>query len=101
MTHWPLARRLARAHRELREVNRVGIELMHERELPVLLHRILTAAKSLTASDGGALFLADGARVPGELTLYRYDFDSIPETEPTRDRLPIDDTSIAGHAARV
>jgi len=96
-----LARRLARAHRELREVNRIGIELMHERELPVLLHHILAAAKSLTASDGGALFLADAATSPAVLTLYRYDIDSIPESGPTRDRLPIDDTSIAGHAARV
>lgn len=101
MTQTSPARQLARANRELREVHRIGAELMHERELPVLLHRIVSTAKSLTASDGCALFLADRERRPVDLVLDRSDFDSFSSAEPAGARLSIDDTSIAGHAARI
>ena len=101
MTSPSLARRLALANRELREVHRIGIELMHERELPVLLHRIVSAAKSLTASDGCALLLADQDSTPSELVLDRYEFDFLSASVPIGARLSIDDSSIAGHAARI
>src|SRR5437868_3298418 len=93
MTQTSLAKRLARANRELREVHRIGVELMYERDLPVLLHRIVSTAKSLTASDGCALFLADQEKNPPDLLLDRFECDSIPRVNLTRAHVPIDDTS--------
>jgi len=65
-----------------------------------LLGQILGTAKALTMSDGAALFLVEADAGHQELVLFRADFDSLAQTEITRTRLPIDDTSIAGHAAR-
>ena len=86
---------------QLRALSRIGMELMLERDLPTLLGRIVTTAKSLTTSDGGGLFLVDPQASPPELVLHLYDFDSLPRSELNPLRIPIDDTSIAGHAARV
>lgn len=86
---------------QLRALNRIGMELMLERDLPTLLGRILATAKSLTNSDGGGLFLLDAEAEPPELILHLHDFDSLPRFELTRMRVPIDHKSIVGHAARI
>ena len=86
---------------QLRALNRIGMELMLERDLPTLLGRILATAKSLTTSDGGGVFLVDPEANPPELVLHLYEFDSLPRSELSRLRIPIDDTSIAGHAALI
>jgi HD-GYP domain-containing protein (c-di-GMP phosphodiesterase class II) len=86
---------------QLEALNRIGMDLMLEHDLPVLLTRILSTAKALTSSDGGALFLADHEAQPPELVLHLYEFDSIDRAEVADLRAPIDDTSIAGHAARI
>ncbi len=85
---------------QLHALNRIGMELMLERDLPVLLDRILTTAKSLTSSDGGGLFLVDPEAKSPELVLGLHKVDSLPESALTRLRIPIDDSSIAGHSAR-
>jgi HD-GYP domain-containing protein (c-di-GMP phosphodiesterase class II) len=85
---------------QLQALNRVGMELMLERDLPTLLGRILTTAKSLTNSDGGGLFLIDPEATPSELVLHLHEFDSLPRTDVAPLRVPINDKSIAGHSAR-
>jgi HD-GYP domain-containing protein (c-di-GMP phosphodiesterase class II) len=85
---------------QLQALNRIGMELMLECDLPALLGRILVTARSLTKSDGAGLFLVDVDGETPELILYQYEFDSLQRFELTRMRVPIDDTSIAGHAAR-
>ena len=70
----------------LRALNRVGMELMHERELPVLLERILTTAKSLTHSDGLALFVVDRQGATPELVLDRFRVDSLSKATSPIDR---------------
>ena len=85
---------------QLQALNRIGMELMLERDLRVLLTRILTTAKSLTNSDGGGLFLVDAETKPPELLLHLFAFDSLPRADLTRMRVPINDDSIAGHAAK-
>ena len=40
-----------RAKAQLRALNRIGMELMHEHDLPLLLGRILTTAKVLTMDE--------------------------------------------------
>ena len=84
----------------LRALNRIGMELMREHDLGMLLGQILATAKALTMSDGAALFLVEADAAAPELVLFRADFDSLAQAEITQTRLPIDDTSIAGHAAR-
>jgi len=86
---------------ELHALNRIGMELMFEHDLRALLSQILTTARSLTKSDGAGLFLLDPEAKPPELVLHEYEFDSLQQPEITRLRLPIDDRSIGGHAARI
>lgn len=86
---------------QLEALNRIGMELMLERDLPTLLGRILSTAKSLTTSDGGGIFLVDQEADPPELVLQLYEFDSLRRPQIGPMRVPINDMSIAGHAARI
>ncbi|HEV8217684.1 MAG TPA: HD domain-containing phosphohydrolase [Gemmatimonadaceae bacterium] len=94
-------RQLGRANRELRELNRIGMQLTFERDLDDLLHQILSLGKKLTASDGAAVFLANPASKPLRLDLLLFQLDSVPDAQPDTFTIVIDDTSIAGHSARV
>ena len=95
-------RKLARKRRELRELNEVGMSLMLERDQKVLLNQILQFGKRVTESDGGALLLTDGDdKDPTMLHVADVDFDTIPDFEIDPRALPIDDSSIVGHAARI
>ena len=86
---------------EFHELSRIGIGLMREHDRKALLRVIVGQAKRLTYSDGGGLLLleedADGTRW---LRPVLYAFDSIDGEfiEPGR-RIPVDETSIVGHAA--
>ena len=57
---------LAKLRIERKEMNRVGMALMSERDPEKLLGFILTQARSLTTSDAGSLYLVreneDGVR---------------------------------------
>jgi GAF domain-containing protein len=94
-------RELVTVNRELRELNRIGIALMAERDRTVLLHKILDVGKRLTQSDAGGMLLAepDERQMP-RLRAVLYEFDSLP-TLPVLvgDTLPVDDSSIIGHVA--
>ncbi|HKW46597.1 MAG TPA: HD domain-containing phosphohydrolase, partial [Gemmatimonadaceae bacterium] len=93
---------LARARRELRELNKVGMSLMLERDQQLLLKQIVELGKQVTASDGGGLLLTDvDAGGPPMLHVAHVDFDTIEEDfNADLRRLPVDDTSIIGHAAK-
>ncbi len=94
-------RRLARMRRELAELHRIGMALMLERNQDALLHRILAQGKRLTESDAGCLLLrqTDSRGVPC-LRVELYEFDSLPDLpQLTEESLPLDSTSIIGHAA--
>jgi len=93
-------RQLARANRELRELNRIGMSLMVERDLVTLLRRILQIGKRLTESDGGALFLARDTVEP-QLIPSDWQIDTLPDLTTPFAVVPVDDTSIVGHAARI
>lgn len=93
-------RQLARANRELRELNRIGMSLMVERDLVTLLRRILQIGKRLTESDGGVLFLARDTVTP-QLIPSDWEIDTLPELSAPFAVVPVGDTSIVGHAARI
>jgi HD-GYP domain-containing protein (c-di-GMP phosphodiesterase class II) len=50
---------LARAEREMEELNRIGIALSETREVGALLEMILTKAREITGADAGSLYLVD------------------------------------------
>ncbi|MDX1566184.1 MAG: HD domain-containing phosphohydrolase [Longimicrobiales bacterium] len=93
---------LDRANEALRELNRIGIALMSERDPDRLLGLILTQARKLTRSDAGSLYLVvDGEEEgePNRLHFLRAQNDSIPGLPEPDFTLPLDETSVAGYAA--
>ena len=91
---------LAQARSALRELNKIGMALMSERDPDRLLGLILTQARTLTGSDAGSLYLveedADGKEV---LHFLRSQNDTLPKLPTPNFTLPLDDRSIAGYAA--
>lgn len=94
-------RKLARGRRELRELNKVGMSLMLERDQQLLLKQILVLGKRVTESDGAGLLLTDAETSSTPmLHVAHVDFDTIEDLDIDLRRLPVDDTSIVGHAGR-
>ena len=94
-------RKLVGARRELRELNKLGMSLMLERDQQELLRQIVELGKRVTGSDGAGLLLGendDGS--PKELRVAHVEFDTIEDFDIELRPLPVDDTSIVGHAAR-
>jgi HD-GYP domain-containing protein (c-di-GMP phosphodiesterase class II) len=50
---------LARAEREMEEMNRIGIALSQTHEVGALLNMILTKAREITGADAGSLYLVE------------------------------------------
>jgi HD-GYP domain-containing protein (c-di-GMP phosphodiesterase class II) len=96
-----LRERLARHKTEARELNRIGMGLMMERDRADLLRQIVRQGKRLTESDSGALLLleTDEHDVP-RLRPVLWDFDFLPELRVPPTTYPIDDASVPGYAAR-
>jgi HD-GYP domain-containing protein (c-di-GMP phosphodiesterase class II) len=93
------AAEIRRLGRELSELNTIGARLGAERDPQALLELILTAARQITASDAGSLYLvverSDGA---SELVFALAQNDTV--ALPFRAaRLPLDSRSIAGYVA--
>ncbi|MFW6198967.1 MAG: HD domain-containing phosphohydrolase [Gemmatimonadota bacterium] len=93
---------LHRANEAVRELNRIGIALMSERDPDRLLGLILTQARKLTRSDAGSLYLVVDGEEGDEgdrLHFLRAQNDSIPGLPEPDFTLPLDETSVAGYAA--
>jgi HD-GYP domain-containing protein (c-di-GMP phosphodiesterase class II) len=88
-----------RAEEEFRELSRIGIGLMRERDRKVLLRRIVAQGKRLTHSDGGGLlFLKKDKAGRRWLRPVLYAFDSLGRiADMPRVHFPVDETSIIGH----
>ena len=89
-------------HRELAELTSVGVALSTERDLLTLLEMILTQARRITSSDAGTLYLVDRPENGAASTTLRFGLSQnfslgdLPLPEIT---VPLDHTSLAGHAA--
>jgi HD-GYP domain-containing protein (c-di-GMP phosphodiesterase class II) len=95
-----IRRRLASRKLEFRELSRIGMALMLERDHDALLRQIVDQGKRLTGSDGGGMMLAetDAAGVTF-LRVADARFDNLPDAELGQHIIAIDDSAIAGHAA--
>jgi HD-GYP domain-containing protein (c-di-GMP phosphodiesterase class II) len=91
---------LERSRKALREMSKVGMALMGERDPVTLFSLILNQARSLTGSDAGSLYLVedvdDDARM---LHFIASQVDTLPNLPSLTFRLPLDETSIAGYVA--
>ncbi len=95
-----LREELSRSRHALREMSKVGMALMGERDPKALFDLILTQARSLTSSDAGSLYLVEKGPDGGQLLHFiASQNDTLPELPSPTFRLPLDDTSLAGYAA--
>ena len=95
-----LREELDRSRQALREMSKVGAALLGERDPMTLFDLILTQARGLTGSDAGSLYLVEkddqGHRL---LHFIASQIDTLPDLPSLTFRLPLDESSIAGHAA--
>lgn len=95
-----LRQELEQARAELRELNKIGMALMSERDPQKLLGLILTQARRLSASDAGSLYLVEESPDGSErLHFLRSQNDTLPDLPSPDFTLPIDESSIAGYVA--
>src|ERR1700692_205940 len=97
---------LARAEREMEELNRIGIALSQTHEVEALLNMILTKAREITHADAGSLYLVEEASQdalsagPGDrrlrFKLTQNDSVQFPFAEF---ELPLQENSLAGYTA--
>ncbi len=91
----------AQRSRELRELAQVGAALSTERDLLKLLEMILSQARRVTNSDAGSIYLVerDEHDAPKALRFKLAQNDSLTGVPFSEFTVPIDHTSLAGHAA--
>jgi HD-GYP domain-containing protein (c-di-GMP phosphodiesterase class II) len=86
--------------REIGELTRIGVALGTERDLKTLLDLILTQARRITSSDAGSLYLVETPdQGPKRLRIRIAQTFSKPEAPFVEFTVPVDRTSLAGHAA--
>ena len=98
---------LARAQREMEELNRIGVALSATHDVNELLELILSKSREITGADAGSLYLIEETRPrdlsgtdPGErrlrFKLTQNDSRQFPFTEFT---MPLTEDSMAGYVA--
>ena len=85
---------------EVTDLTEVGIRLLTERNHAVLQGLILAQARRLTSADAGSLYLVESGPGGDRLVFKVTQNDSRPDIAFTAASIPIDDSSLAGHAAR-
>ena len=91
---------LERSRKALREMSKVGMALMGERDPVALFDLILSQARSLTSSDAGSLYLVEDDEDGSPLLHFiASQTDTLPEIPSPTFRLPLNENSIAGYAA--
>ena len=94
------SRELARTRDELRELHRIGMALMTERDPDKLLHEILKQAMRLTQSDAASLYLTEkDEQGQPRLRFKLSENESLPNLPFSEFTLPINTNSLAGYCA--
>ncbi len=92
-------RELTQARSALRELSKVGMALMSERDPAQLFRLILGQARALTVSDAGSLYLVEPDGDHRVLHFLHSQNDTLPDLPSLTFKLPLDEHSIAGYAA--
>ncbi|HEX6939481.1 MAG TPA: HD domain-containing phosphohydrolase [Longimicrobiales bacterium] len=93
-------RELGRTRNELRELTRIGMSLMTERDPDRLLNGILEQAQRLTGSDAASLYLIErGDDGTPRLRFTVATNDTLPDLPIVQHTLAVDTSSLAGYAA--
>jgi len=97
---------LARAEREMEELNRIGVALSETREIGKLLDMILTKARQITGADAGSLYLVEEKRPdvlasgPGDRYLrFKQTQNDSAQFPFTEFEMPLKEDSLAGYSA--
>ncbi|MEE9234088.1 MAG: HD domain-containing phosphohydrolase [Candidatus Acidoferrales bacterium] len=90
---------LERSHREIDELNRIGVALSAEKDVQTLLNLILRASREITASDAGALYLVEEVSETEKRLRFKLTQNDSIEVGFTEFTMPIDRRSIAGYVA--
>jgi HD-GYP domain-containing protein (c-di-GMP phosphodiesterase class II) len=97
---------LARAEREMEELNRIGIALSQTHEMGALLSLILTKAREITGADAGSLYLVEESHPdvlsagPGEIHLrFKLTQNDSVQFPFAEFELPLEGNSLAGYTA--
>jgi HD-GYP domain-containing protein (c-di-GMP phosphodiesterase class II) len=92
----------SRRTRELGELARLGASLATERDLLTLLETVLSQARRIAGCDAGSLYLIERGAPEAEPRTLRFKLAqnfSRPEIPFQEYAVPVDGTSLAGHAA--
>jgi HD-GYP domain-containing protein (c-di-GMP phosphodiesterase class II) len=92
-------RELKQVRSALRELSKVGMALMSERDPDQLFDLILGQARALTTSDAGSLYLVEADAGDRVLHFLHSQNDTLPDLPSLTFKLPLDEHSIAGYAA--
>ncbi|HEX7119833.1 MAG TPA: HD domain-containing phosphohydrolase [Longimicrobiales bacterium] len=90
---------LGRTRNELRELTRIGMSLMTERDPDRLLFGILEQAQRLTGSDAASLYLIEHGDDAPRLRFTVATNDTLPDLPIVQHTLAVDTSSLAGYAA--
>ena len=91
---------LVQARMALREMSKVGMALMRERDPMVLFSLILSQSRKLTSTDAGSLYLVEKDENGSSLLHFiASQNDTLPHLPSPTFRLPLDETSLAGFSA--
>ncbi|MFQ5723587.1 MAG: HD domain-containing phosphohydrolase [Terriglobia bacterium] len=90
---------LERSHREIDELNRIGVALSAEKDVQTLLNLILRATREITSSDAGALYLVEEVSETEKRLRFKLTQNDSIEVGFTEFTMPIDRRSIAGYVA--
>ena len=91
---------LVQARMALREMSKVGMALMSERDPMVLFSLILSQSRKLTSTDAGSLSLVEKDENGSSLLHFiASQNDTLPHLPSPTFRLPLDETSLAGFSA--
>ena len=98
-----LEEKLDRRGEELSELNKIGVALSAERDIPRLLELILRKSREITGADAGSLYLVqrakEGDEANGDRLLFELAQNDSVDVPFKKQTMPLNETSIAGYVA--
>ncbi len=90
---------LKRTHREMEELNRIGVALSSTRDINTLLNMILLKAREVTGADAGSLYLLEEAGESERRLRFKLTQNDSVQFPFTDSNTPTTENSMAGYVA--